>query len=325
MKKQDLAPHIDWIIKNQSPDGSIAWDLNDKCDPWDHLECLIALAIWEEDKNFKKGIDWFLCNLDANSFIKSEFIKGQSSREYYEHHHAIYLAVPLYQCLLMSNNDSYVKNHLKTLKNLVEAVLDVRDDHGCFYWAQDEKGMCDNSLITATASIYLSLKCAINTFDYYGSETNALKKELELIKESFKNNKSRFNRDGIDRSRFSMDFYYPFLAGLNENYQYLKDEMRKFHVESLGIKCVIEEPWVTFAESSELIIALCRANDFKMAEQIFNEITNFKDSEGILPTGYQYAEKIFWPEEKSSWTNAAYVIAADCLFDVTGKDKAILS
>ena len=56
-----------------------------------------------------------------------------------------------------------------------------------------------------------------------------------------------------------------------------------------------------------------------------NEITKFKDSEGILPTGYQYAEKIFWPEEKSSWTNAAYVIAADCLFDVTGKDKAILS
>lgn len=36
-------------------------------------------------------------------------------------------------------------------------------------------------------------------------------------------------------------------------------------------------------------------------------------------------KKIFWPEEKSSWTNAAYVIAADCLFDVTGKDKAILS
>ena len=38
MKKQDLTPHIDWIIKNQAPDGSIAWDLNDKCDPWDHLE-----------------------------------------------------------------------------------------------------------------------------------------------------------------------------------------------------------------------------------------------------------------------------------------------
>ena len=59
MKKQDLAPHIDWIIKNQSPDGSIAWDLNDKCDPWDHLECLIALAIWEENKNFKRGLTGF--------------------------------------------------------------------------------------------------------------------------------------------------------------------------------------------------------------------------------------------------------------------------
>ena len=325
MNKKDLVSHIDWIIKNQSPDGSIAWDLNDKCDPWDHLECLIALAIFEKDENFKRGIDWFLGNLDANFLIKSEFIEGQSSREYYEHHHAIYSAVTFYQHLLMGNNDSYVKNYLKTLSNIVEAVLAARDDQGCFFWAQDKKGMCDNTLVTATASIYLSLKCSINIFDYFGLETNALKKELEATKESFNKQNHRFNRDGIDRSRFSMDSYYPFLAGLNENYQHLTKDIGKFYVEGLGVKCVIEEPWVTFAESSELIVALCRANNFKMAEQIFNDITKFKDNEGILPTGYQYAEKIFWPEERSSWTNAAYIIAADCLFDITDKGKAILS
>ena len=42
--RQKLEPAKDWIIKNQSDDGSISWDEKGKCDPWDHCECLIALA-----------------------------------------------------------------------------------------------------------------------------------------------------------------------------------------------------------------------------------------------------------------------------------------
>ena len=53
-------------------------------------------------------------------------------------------------------------------------------------------------------------------------------------------------------------------------------------------------------------------------------IENFKNKDGIFPTGYQYSEKIFWPDERSTWTNAAYIIAKDCLYDVTKKKKALL-
>ena len=33
-----------WIISHQSSSGAIFWDEKGKCDPWDHCECLIALA-----------------------------------------------------------------------------------------------------------------------------------------------------------------------------------------------------------------------------------------------------------------------------------------
>ena len=33
---------------------------------------------------------------------------------------------------------------------------------------------------------------------------------------------------------------------------------------------------------------------------------------------------IFWPDESSTWTNAAIVIAADAVHDLTGKKKVIL-
>ena len=48
MIKHQLVPAKDWIIENQDKSGSIYWDHRGKCDPWDHCECLIALAIYEE-------------------------------------------------------------------------------------------------------------------------------------------------------------------------------------------------------------------------------------------------------------------------------------
>jgi len=33
---------------------------------------------------------------------------------------------------------------------------------------------------------------------------------------------------------------------------------------------------------------------------------------------------VFWPEENSTWTNAAIIMAADCLYDISGSEKVIL-
>ena len=100
--------------------------------------------------------------------------------------------------------------------------------------------------------------------------------------------------------------------------------LNKFYVKGLGIKCVEEEPWVTFAESSECIMALHKIGLSEQAKKIFNEVLKHKNSEGYFPTGYQYDLDVYWPEEDSTWTNAAIIMAADCLYDITGKEKVIL-
>ena len=69
MIKHQLVPAKDWIIENQNKSGSIYWDQRGKCDPWDHCECLIALAIYEEWDAFNKGIEWFFNNLSAEGEI----------------------------------------------------------------------------------------------------------------------------------------------------------------------------------------------------------------------------------------------------------------
>jgi len=123
----------------------------------------------------------------------------------------------------------------------------------------------------------------------------------------------KFNRDGVDRSRFSMDFYYPFLAGIKNNKKEFLALLDNYYVKGLGVKCVAEEPWVTIAESSECVISALIHDNENIAKKIFNDIQQFQNKDGIFPTGYQYDMEILWPEENSTWTNAAVIIAAHAL------------
>ena len=90
-------------------------------------------------------------------------------------------------------------------------------------------------------------------------------------------------------------------------------------------RCVIEEPWVTFAESSEFIISLVRMNRKEDAKKILKEIMRFQDNRGIFPTGYQYKLDILWPDVVSTWTTAGIIIAADCVFGISQKRNVFLA
>ena len=323
-KIKEFQPMINWIEKNQSSSGMIYWDEKKNFDAWDHFECLTALAILGRKDSFLKGLNWFLDNLSKDNQIFSSYKGKKITQNYYELHHAIYFSVPLLQGFYIFEEIELLKKNFDPLKKIVEKTINSRDNYGFFYWAEKDGEFQDNSLISATSSIYLSLKASIEIYKFLKKDTKLLEDIIKSIEQQFTGDMSRFNRDGVDRSRFSMDAYYPYLAGINLDNQTLLDSLSDFYVPGMGIKCVKEEPWVTFAESSEAIISLIRVGEIEFAKKIMSEIENFKNEEGIFPTGYQFSEKIFWPDERSTWTNAAYIIAKDCLYDLTQKKKAIL-
>ena len=311
--KKKFEPSKNWIISNQSPSGAIFWDEKAKCDPWDHCECLIALAIYEEWEHFWRGVNWFITNLNEDGLIYAEFQNEKPSKLHYESHHAPYIIMPLIQASLIDKEQDYKKiltnEQLLKLENIFEVLDDFKDEDGYFYWAKDSNGYSDNSLITASMSIFLSLVAKDKSFPKF---------KTEMWQE-------KFNRDGVDRSRFSMDFYYPFLAGIKNNKKEFLDLLDNYYVKGLGVKCVAEEPWVTIAESSECVISALIHDNENIAKQIFNDIQQFQNKNGIFPTGYQYNMEIFWPEENSTWTNAAVIIAAHALsfYDLGSNDSSV--
>ena len=319
MNKKDLQSAKDWIISNQSSNGAIYWDEKGKCDAWDHCECLIALAIFEEWTAFDRGIDWVLNNINSEGLIYSEFNLNEPSKAFFEAHHAAYIFLPILQRYLIDGKKEYLKKRFKELRTIYKGMKSFQDDDGYFFWAKSSQGYADNSLITASCSIELSrraYKCISEIIgENFADNEDFLNKEMLASK--------KFNRDGIDRSRFSMDSYYPLLCGYGDQKD-ITVLLQNFYIEGLGIKCVIEEPWVTLAESSECVIALLKSGEKEIAHKIFNDIVKLKNKNGVFPTGYQYKLDLLWPDENSTWTNAAVIMAADCLFDLTGKEKAIL-
>ncbi len=317
--KNRLNPAKDWIIQNQNRSGSINWDHRGKCDPWDHCECLIALAIYEEWDSFNMGIEWFFNNLNPEGQIASEFINEKVSKSYYESHHAPYIFLPLYQKFLIDNDIDYLGKYKKQIQAIYNSTLAFADSEGFLFWAKNENGFSDNSLITASCSVHISLKTYEKIADILELENNHNK----ILLNQEKINSKRFDRDGVSRKRFSMDNYYPFLCGIGDD-ELIRKTLNDFYKDGLGIKCVVEEPWVTFAESSEFIISLVKMNKKEDAKKILEEIMRFQDSRGIFPTGYQYKLDILWPDEFSTWTNAAVIIAADCVFGISKESNVFL-
>ncbi len=124
--------------------------------------------------------------------------------------------------------------------------LNLQNANGTIPWSIDKKGDLENDfLLTGSSSILKSIECGI-----------ALSKTLNL--EGNKNWLSSYNRLSsvirnpkglfditIDRSRFSMDSYYPILSGCltkPEKEVYIEKIFKEFYIEGLGVKCVREEP-----------------------------------------------------------------------------------
>ena len=84
-------------------------------------------------------------------------------------------------------------------------------------------------------------------------------------------------------------------------------------VDGLGIRCVSDRPWVTGAETCELVLALDTVGEREKAVRLFGDMQHLRTPEGGYWTGYVYPDAVNWPAEHTTYTAAAVILAADAL------------
>jgi hypothetical protein len=124
----------------------------------------------------------------------------------------------------------------------------------------------------------------------------------------------------LDKASFSMDWYYPVLNGPiqgDDARRLLESRWGDFVVDGFGCRCVDHKPWVTGAETCELVMALDVAGDHERAVAVFRDMQHSRHAEGLYWTGYVFDEEVFWPNEQTTYTSAAVILAADALSRTT--------
>ena len=322
--------HLGKFLKDtQLFSGAIPTNKNGTHDPWDHLEAVMGLATLGYQTEAINGLNWMIANQNTDGSWYNLYDDQKPLELNKQTNYSSYLAVAIWHFYLLYNDINFLKNHWEYVKEGILFSLTLQNDNGAIAWNIDDKGHIDDDyLLTGCSSIAKSLECAIAICQILGHKS--IEKEWRIA--HAKLIRAIENPTGIfdlkkDRSRFSMDSYYPIIGGISSKNiisSLMSNIKTSFWIKGLGIKCVSDEPWITVAETSECSIAFKKMGEDEIALELLHNAIAIVDSRSIPYMGWQYNENIYWPEETPSWTSGACILAADANYQLTNASELFL-
>ncbi len=306
------------IAALQRPNGDIPWHTDGKTDPWDLVESAMGLNIGGNPQAACHAFEWLAKTQNPDGAWFSAYVDGTPEDRTSESHMACYLAVGLLHTHLITGDVAMLERFWPTMEKGIEFALALQTDTGEIYWARDPKGKADPmALLTGSSSIFMSLKCALTIAHLLGHSRPAWETAWERLGASLSGNLHVYN---MSKSRFSMYWFYPILCGAlqgDKARERIDRYWNKYIIEGQGARCVSDQPWVTIAETCELVLALKAMGLCEKAGIVFSWIQDRVYEDKTFWCGYTYPDMVIWPEEKISWTNAVALMAADAVYDLT--------
>jgi hypothetical protein len=229
-----------------------------------------------------------------------------------------YLTVALYHYYLITGDIALLEHYWPNMDAAIDFVLQLQGPGGEIFWAISPEGHIDPmALLTGSSSIYFSLKCALRIAHLLKRRPRRWANAAKALQRAIAHRPHLFN---MTKARYSMDWFYPVLAGAVSGAmarRRLRAYWKKFVVEGQGVLCVSDQPWVTLAETSELVLALSAIGNHDQASIVFDWIADKRFDDASCWCGYTYPDMTCWPQEKYSWSNGAFLLAADAVYRLT--------
>lgn len=313
-----LAPTVASILDVQLPSGEIPWSPGNHTDPWDLVEAAMGLSIGGEWASAERAYRWLAERQLSDGSWWAAYRDGEpDNRERRESNFVAYIATGVWHHYLVSADQVFLRDLWPVVDAAMGFVLSLQSEFGDIDWAVDEHGTPKrDALLTGCSSIYKSLECALNIATTLQEQRPQWMSARLRLGDALRAKPQRFDRTWESKARYSMDWFYPVLTGVltgSAARERLAARWDEFVEPGLGCRCVVEEPWVTVAESCELVMALLAAGDHARAVELYSWLHQWRSDSGDYWTGYQFAEDLLWPEERPTWTAGAVLLAADAL------------
>lgn len=315
-----LAATVSSIADTQLAGGMIPWFEGGHADVWNHTEAAMALLLGGRRTEAEAAWAWLAANQRPDGAWHRYYVVDDAGRQHVEEDKldancCAYVATGLWHAFRCSGDRALVQGYWPMVRRALDFVVGLQTDRGEILWARHADGTpWSFALLAGSCSISLSLRCGLALAESLDEPQPAWEAALGRLLQVVRHDPGAF----VPKHRWAMDWYYPVLVGaLDANVANLRlDQGRdRFVMDGRGVRCVVDEPWVTAAETCEAALAHLAAGRSQQALALFSWAQSHRhEASGRYFTGLVHPDGVTFPDqETSTYTAAAVVLCADAL------------
>ncbi len=314
----EVAATVDAIAELQLASGMVLWFPGGHADPWNHVEAAMALAVGGRLHAAERAYQWLVDSQRPDGAWHQYYVADGVEDAKLDANVTAYVAMGTWHHYLLTGDRGFLETMWPVIDAAVEFVLALQTPRGEILWARHPDGTpWPFALLTGSCSISHSIRAALAVANELGAE----RPDWELAASRLVHTIAHVPDAFTPKDRWAMDWYYPVLSGVvggDAGRQRLAEGWDTFVMDGKGTRCVSDRPWVTAAETCECVLAHLAVGEDEKAWDLFRWSQQLRDVDGRYFTGLVHPERIHFPDqERSSYTAAAEVLAADALTRTT--------
>jgi len=305
------------IAAMQEPSGAVPWTVGEHVDIWNHVEAAMAMLVGGQVEAAEAAYAWIPTMQREDGSWPMKIVNGVVDDPRGEVNMSAYFAVGLWHHWLVRRDIAFVQLYWPSVRAGLDWVVSQQVPFGGIQWTPTESF----SLLTGCSSIYHSLRAGVALADLLDDPQPEWELAGGRLGHALREHPDLFE----DKSTYSMDWYYPVLGGAVRGraaFELLDSRWDDFVVPGMGIRCVDTNPWVTGAETCELVMALDTLGDHRRALQLLSDMQFLRGEDGKYWTGWVFGDDVHWPHEHTTYTAAAVILAVDALGETHGHSTA---
>ncbi|HYH35830.1 MAG TPA: prenyltransferase [Nocardioides sp.] len=317
LSRADAAATARAIVAAQEPSGAIPWVTGGHTDVWNHVEAAMGLLAAGEVEAAERAYAWVPTVQRADGSVPMRVVAGEVEDASGETNMSAYLAVGVWHHWRVRRDAAFVRRMWPVVRRGLDYVVAMQLPWGGIAWSQEwDDGaparVNEEALLAASSSIHHALRAGVALAELLGDPQPEWELTGGRLAHAIREHEELF----LDKSHFSMDWYYPVLGGAVRGeaaQRRLAARWDTFVEPGLGIRCVSRNPWVTGAETAELALALDAVGDRERAVRLLRDMQHLRRPDGSYWTGYVFPDRVNWPSEQTTFTAAAVLLAVDAL------------
>ena len=314
LTEDEVAQSAQYLAHLQGASGQIPWFIGGHCDPWNHVECAMALTVSGHVEAALAAYDWLARHQLGDGSWFNYYVGERVKDARLDTNVCAYVATGVYHFLVATDDVDATRRHWPMVERAMDFVVRWQRGDGAITWSLDARGRPEpDALLTGSSSIYHSLRCAVALAERLDVHRPAWELAAGRLGHSLAHHSSAF----APKDEFAMDWYYPVLAGAlsgEDARARLAGGWDQFVLEGHGVRCVSSNDWVTAAETAEAVLTLDAVGQGARALELFAHTSRHRLADGSYFTGIAYPERLTFPGgETTSYTTAAVLLAVDAL------------